>query len=243
MKNFILFSTLVVSTVCNQLLSQTPRLYFEELDQAIIEVWNDNQQNDYEALGNDIAMLSLEWEKVRIHLSQDINCEHAFCESFCAEIDYAISAILVLSNRNRYEYIEGNILYLVQEFASLRDAYDIENYPLDQLWMAYKFSYELSLVANDPMLDLLEWQELEEIYCAMIDEWHSYNHTIDRKNITDLNYEILMAHVDQEIANLQKAKERANQRVVGPPTTKVKDAIAALLVIRSKKNKPIGHSL
>jgi hypothetical protein len=147
-------------------------MIFPELDQKLLALRTSLINHSFDEAILHVQLLEDSWFKISGELLQ-IQDDRIMLMDL-AELQnlriYSIEQMVSIHNAEKALYYVDNF------YTELRDARNCigDDYPLDQLWKSKESYEELSHVVNDPMLQLREWYELEDLVDDLSCNWEAY---------------------------------------------------------------------
>ena len=147
-------------------------MIFPEMDQKLIALRTSLVNESFDEAILHVQLLEDSWYKIsselmgikddRVMLTDLIELQNLRI--------YSIEQMVSIQNAEKALY------YLENFYTEMRDARDCigDEYPLDQLWKSKESYEELRNVVNDPMMQLREWYELEDLVDDLSCDWEEY---------------------------------------------------------------------
>ncbi|MBT8234459.1 MAG: hypothetical protein HKO66_02140 [Saprospiraceae bacterium] len=180
MKYFILILGLLVSTLNSGQVKhqysdlELENLVFQEFDQLLMKTWIDAKQKKSSNFTQYNNQINSEWQRIKKQI-RSIELPHVDNKEFIKDLDYFMTLLDKSSSISDYNNVEKLSYHIMYEFRSLRQCYFYSEYPLDQLWDVIDVHSEIDFTIDDPMMDLKEWFEFEDMVNLMICNWETYD--------------------------------------------------------------------
>ena len=150
-------------------------LVFQELDKKLMKLWLNGKNQVFQNLESRLASSIKEWKFVKSELNKS-ELSHINIPEFIKDVDYFFELLIVSSELEDYKNIERMSYHILYEFRNLRQCYFYSSYPLDKLWDVIDVYYNIDFTIDDPMMNLKEWFEFEDMINEMICDWENYDH-------------------------------------------------------------------
>lgn len=149
-------------------------LVFQDLDQSLLKIWIGAKSENNTGMSDMFDASLKEWNSVKQKLGT-FDLPHINTKEMVDDVNYYFNLLgtsIALIDYNNIEKLSYHILY---EFRSLRQCYFSSTYSLDQLWDVIDVYSEIDFTIDDPMMDLKEWSEFEDLVNKMICYWENYD--------------------------------------------------------------------
>ncbi len=150
-------------------------IVFQDLDQNLMKVWLLGRQANGSQLDEKFKSCQKEWLFVKKKLLAT-DLPHVNVEEFVSDLDYYYKLLATSVGSRDYLNIEKMSYHIMYEFRSLRQCYFYSSYSLDQLWDVIDVYQSIDFTIDDPMMDLKEWHEFEDMINDMICNWENYDY-------------------------------------------------------------------
>lgn len=149
-------------------------LVFQDLDQSLIKIWIGGKSQNTSGMDEMYKASFKEWSSVRNELKQ-LDIPHVNINEMIGDVNYYFRLLKTSISLSDYNNIEKLSYHILFEFRSLRQCYFSSAYALDQLWDVIDVYSEIDFTIDDPMMDLKEWNEFEDLVNKMICYWEGYD--------------------------------------------------------------------
>ncbi len=166
----ILLATLIFLT-STAVQSQSNPLMYVDLDREVLRMRQSAMEQNAEDVASCLQNVTSMWKEYSALLDIHLAPERAFEVINCQEDRLFVMKRLL--DGERFHTLAGVCEVFMTELVSLRDTYE-NSYPLDHLWKTKLFYDDLRNIVNDPLLELLEWNEIDRLYEKLNCSWQEY---------------------------------------------------------------------
>lgn len=202
-------------------------------DQAFLPVYLHVHDGNMVEAKRAVFYLEFQWQQMR-NQHEFSNLDAQWRHSFAKINDYLGNAYFAIDSNNptlAMKHLEST----KSELIDLRERYHISYY-LDYLFDFQESTEQMSAIADDEMLNLLGWGELEDLTQATADAWRDASYQPMDATLYELSIEdlIQLRHNMQQVTlildEVQSAMDKANREDVAKTCKKIAPAFRKVLV-------------
>ncbi len=187
-----------LTTIILILLSSNPMLFltsqegfvYKALDQAVITLLQNAHSSSMISKTAQLDEIIFQLENTNDDLinKPTPHFDKSQYYKYCKGLTHLLARYIKKNNADKIEFFCWELL---MENNQLRQCMGISNYPLDPFLETYEAMKKLDKTINDPMMDLLEWNEFEDVIEDFINSWQVYD------CFDDKNFKIYFPKFDQ----------------------------------------------
>lgn len=147
---------------------------FQDLDQSLLKIWIGGKSHNLSGIGDMYQSSFQEWNIAKKKL-QNLAAPHVNIEELIDDVNYYFKILKTSIELEDYSNVEKLSYHIIYEFRSIRQCYYSSAYVLDKLWDVIDVYTKIDFTIDDPMMDLKEWNEFEDLINKMICNWEGYD--------------------------------------------------------------------
>lgn len=150
--------------------SAVPQFIYTDIDQAAVSVWLAAQRGNSNQIPTYVSALERRWRANRADVVKHLDA-YGDPIQLTKMVERSVAEIAKAAEKEDFADLQHYSQRLLWDFGIIRAYHRHDFYPLDHFWPMYLSYVELKAITEDPMLELLEWQELacilEDLTCMV----------------------------------------------------------------------------
>lgn len=230
MKNLGLFYFIFLLIGANSCNENQIKVNSAKIDQVLIPVLYDITYHNYEDAERSVATLKSDWESYGSQMSseQEYSDKQSTISAYIGgQLDKLSCAL------GEEDYTKSVTVFedIQQALSDWRTAYNTEYY-LDD-WFKFKYDVDIfTCIAEDELLDLCEWKDLEWQYRYIFSNFYflnTYVYDLEYFDISEKNFDVQLERLSGTMMNLNAAMETADREKVAAAAHLLQEDILGVL--------------
>ncbi len=226
----IMFITVLVSMLIPCVAQPLAPFAYPRLDAQLVSLWMTAEHGIDWQIKDTYAELKTDWSKIREDiLNQEIS--HLNTEEFVQDQDHKFAGMQRLIDQADYQNLAQQAFEAMQAFQHVRTYFTRELCALDDLLATFQLYNELHYAVDDPMLGLLDWQELTQLFSNFQQQFDTYVVVAEPGFTAELGvlFKLYVQRVYDCTAEFKASLESAQQDNFVAPCDDTRDALMNLL--------------